>query len=190
LAAAARQYRRDRTEGQDLTPLIIIEKATLATQMSEWFGEPLGIMIAPLRGYSSVSFDDEIRAALDGKRRYRVLYVGDFDPSGEDIERHAEDEIAIPFWERVAVLPEQIDEYGLPENPGKSTDSRAGAFAARHGRLVQVEVEARDPDDLRALVQQAIDAEWDTSAFQAVIEREDEERDRLEAFADEWEPLP
>jgi hypothetical protein len=39
---------------------------------------------------------------------------------------------------------------------GKATDSRAAAFKARHGRLVQVELEALAPDDLRQLFEDAL----------------------------------
>lgn len=75
----------------------------------------------------------------------------------------------------------QIGALGLIENPGKVTDSRAKGFVARHGKLVQVEVEAIPPALLRALYQDAIDAHWDESAYGAVLEREADERDRLRA---------
>jgi hypothetical protein len=47
------------------------------------------------------------------------------------------------------------------------------------GALVQVELDALDPDDLRALYAAAIADYWDTDAYRAVLEREARERDRL-----------
>jgi hypothetical protein len=80
---------------------------------------------------------------------------------------------------RVAVLPEQISTYNLIPAPGKATDSRAAGFVARHGELVQVEVEALEPTVLRDLITDALEPLWDASAFEAVKALEDRERARL-----------
>ena len=69
--------------------------------------------------------------------------------------------------------------YRLPPNPGKATDSRAAGLIARHGELVQVELDALDPADLRALYQEAIGRYWDTSAFNATLAREQQDIQRL-----------
>lgn len=75
---------------------------------------------------------------------------------------------------------EQVRAYGLPVNPGKATDSRAGAFVDRHGSLMQVELDALDPETLRELFSAAIDAQWDTSAYEAVLAAEHAGRERLQ----------
>ena len=69
--------------------------------------------------------------------------------------------------------------YDLPPQPGKGTDSRAAAFVARHGRLVQVELDALPPDELRRLYEQTLEPLWDVSAFRASMEREGNERRTL-----------
>ena len=74
-------------------------------------------------------------------------------------------------------------DYGLPPNPGKATDSRAGAFVARHGELVQVELDALDPDDLRALFTEAVGRFWDTSAYESVLAQERADIGRLRQAA-------
>jgi hypothetical protein len=184
------RYRRDRTEGQPVVPMLVVEKATLVTQLYDWFGEPLGLPIAPLRGFQSESFERDIRAFLEprlgAERSYAALYLGDFDPSGEDIERNARRYLGCLFesWRRVAISPELIDDYALPENPGKTTDSRARAFAARHGRNVQVEVEALAPDTLRELLDDEIKNYWDTSLYDAALARERDERAVLRALTE------
>jgi hypothetical protein len=115
---------------------------------------------------------------------------GDFDPSGEDIDR---DFIAradcFTKTIRVALNAEQVTEYDLSPAMGKSTDSRARAFTARHGRLVQVELDALPPDVLRGLFEDALEDLWDVSAYEAVLEQEDAERKRLWAFQSLSEPL-
>ena len=102
------------------------------------------------------------------------------DPSGEDILRDYIERSAC--WAKivhVALTPEQVDEFGLPENPGKTSDSRARAFAAKHGRLVQVELDALDPDDLRRLFADTVAEFRDMSTFRRVLADEDDDKARL-----------
>lgn len=102
-----------------------------------------------------------------------LLYAGDFDPSGEDIDRDFTERT--DCWDqviRVALTADQVTSYGLPPMPGKASDSRAAGFIERHGELVQVELDALDPDDLRALFQAALGQFWDTSAYEAVLAAE------------------
>jgi hypothetical protein len=195
------RYRRDRTEGQEWSIYLAVEKAGIVNQLNEWFGYPLGIPILPLQGYSSQSFVDQVAADAkndirnddgeddihyanldeDGRPRPTVLiYAGDFDPSGEDIDRdfvHRSD-----CWDEVirnALLPDQIEQYDLPPAMGKATDSRASQFIAKHGRLVQVELDALPPDTLRELYADAIAGFWNQEAHDAVMELEREERESL-----------
>ena len=173
-------YRRDRTEGQKYSIYLGVEKAGIVEQLETWFGD-LGIPILALGGYSSQSYIDEIVEDVEAQGRPAVLiYAGDFDPSGEDIQRDfleragCFDEVV-----RVALTPEQIEEYELPEQMGKATDSRAGGFVARHGKLVQVELDALPPDVLRHVYSEAIGRFWDDDAYAAVLEREVDESESL-----------
>jgi hypothetical protein len=88
LRALAKQYRRDRTEGQEHLVYLGMEKAGLVEQVSEWFGD-LGLPILATRGYHSQSFETEIlqHSHVDGRPTV-LLYAGDLDPEGEDIERN------------------------------------------------------------------------------------------------------
>jgi hypothetical protein len=87
LQALARQYRQDRTEGQDVSVYIGVEKAGLVMQLESWFGD-LGIPILALGGYSSQTYVDDVVADVEDQDRPAVLlYSGNFDPSGEDIDR-------------------------------------------------------------------------------------------------------
>jgi hypothetical protein len=180
----SRIYRLDRTKGQDVSLYIGVEKAGMVIQLQSWFGG-LGIPVLALGGYSSQTYVDDVAAdATDQERPAILLYAGDFDPSGEDIDRDFEDRT--DCWDkviRIALTAGQVRDFGLPPNPGKTTDSRAAGFIARHGELVQVELDALDPDDLRALYQAAIDRYWDTSAYEAVLSQEHEDLRHLRAAA-------
>jgi len=175
-----RIYRRDRTEGQKVSIYLGVEKAGIVEQLKSWFGE-YGIPILALGGYSSQSYIDQVIEDVHGQGRPAVLiYAGDFDPSGEDIDRDflARTEVFRTVV-RVALNADQVREHNLPEQMGKSTDSRARSFVERHGRLVQVELDALPPDVLRNLFQEAIDAHWDTSEYDRVMRREAKERRTL-----------
>jgi len=81
-----------------------------------------------------------------------LLYGGDFDPSGEAIDRDST--ARTDCWvevRRVALTAAPVQQHALPRQPGKETDSRAKGFDARHGHLVQVELDALPPDVLKDL---------------------------------------
>lgn len=181
-------YRRPRTEDQPYTIVLGVEKRGMIQQLWDWFGDQLGIPVVPLAGYDSQSHIDQVRGLVHHYRRPAVLlYAGDFDPSGEDILRdYTERSRCFDKIVHVALTPEQVDEFGLPENPGKITDSRARAFAAKHGRLVQVELDALDPNDLRSLYQAAIDQFWDTSIYEDVRAEEEQQVAEFREFVGRW----
>lgn len=172
------RYRRDRSEGQDYQLYLAIEKAGIVEQLLQWFGYPLGLPVLSLGGYTSESYIAEIADRVDEDLRPAVLlYAGDYDPSGLDIER---DFLArCPVFatvERVALTLDQIADYNLPPLPGKATDSRAAGFIEAHGQLFQVEVDALAPEDLRGLFETAIDRYYDHDVLADLLEVEERER--------------
>jgi len=175
-------YRRDRTEGQNYCIYLAVEKAGIVNQLWEWFSA-YGLPILPLQGYASQSFVDEVAEDVMADGRESVLiYAGDFDPSGEDIDRDFCERTGC--WDniyRIALLPSQVEEYDLPPAMGKATDSRASQFIAKHGELVQVELDALPPDVLRSLYENQVFEYFDTDAWEEVVNRERKERDSLVA---------
>jgi len=174
------QYRRDRTEGQENVVYLGVEKAGMVAQLDLWFSDR-GLPILPLGGYSSQTFTADV--AKDIKRQGRpavLIYAGDFDPSGEDIDRDFIERVGcFDLVERIALSPEQVDEYKLPVAMGKATDTRAKGFTAKHGKLVQVELDALAPDVLRRLYEEAVTRFLDVSTMNVVIHREREDRAAL-----------
>ena len=177
IAALLDQYRLDRSANQDVSVYLGVEKAGMVIQLESWFGDH-GVPIVALGGYSSQTYVKDIATDVYAQQRPAILlYAGDFDPSGEDIDR---DLIArTGCWtkvHRIGLTAAQVEQYELPENPGKATDSRAAGFVERHGRLVQVELDALPPETLRQLYTDALAQYWDTPAFEAVLRAEDEHR--------------
>ncbi|MEU2872811.1 hypothetical protein ABZ769_26980 [Streptomyces olivoreticuli] len=118
--------------------------------------------------------------------------VGDFDFSGEDVER---DWVArTGCWShtgRVLLTYDQvIHEYGLPATEGKRGDPRWPAFARRHGfdidHPVQWEVEALEPAELQRLVLAAVDPYVDRTVLAQQIAREEQQRRALGDFIGHW----
>jgi hypothetical protein len=182
IGEAVRNFRLDRTEGQDVSIYLGVEKAGMVVQLESWFGE-FGVPILALGGYSSQTYvDDVANDAMSEDRPAVLLYAGDFDPSGEDIDRDFVERT--DCWDeivRVALTASQVRDYSLPINPGKSTDSRAAGFISRHGSLMQVELDALDPDELQRLYADAIAEYWDESVYLDVVQRERTQRDRVSA---------
>ena len=177
LTAARNGYRRDRTEGQDVSIYIGVEKAGMVVQLEAWFADQ-GIPILALGGYSSQTYVDDIKTDVSGYDRPAILlYAGDFDPSGEDIDRDfAERADCWAKVVRVALTIDQVREHELPINPGKVTDSRSAGFISRHGELMQVELDALPPETLRELFEDALQEHWDEDAYEEVLEREAADR--------------
>ncbi len=113
-------YRRDCTEGQNVSIYLGVEKAGIVAQLEEWFGD-FGVPVLALGGYGSQTYVDEVIADVQATGRPAVLlYAGDHDPSGEDIDRDFTERT--DCWQqvrRVALTAAQVTEYSLPPQPGK-----------------------------------------------------------------------
>lgn len=175
-------YCRDRTEGQDWTIYLGVEKAGMSAQLDAWFSDPLGIPHVALGGYASQTFCDAVRRDIEDQDRPAVLiYAGDLDPSGEDIDRDFVARVgAFEKVVRIALNEPQVIEFGLIHNPNPEVaeklerDSRGAAFKRRHPDLglVQFEVDALPPETLRDLYRDELDAYWDMSSFEASRQQE------------------
>jgi hypothetical protein len=159
-----------------------IEKQALADTF-ESFLEDRQVRIVVNKGYAGWTFLSENAQRLseihwkDPGKRIHVLYFGDFDPSGEDMDRHLVDALShfdlqcIVDFERIAVTEIDIEEYNLPPVPEDSEtldkldkDSRKGGFVDKHGQLIAVELDALlaiVPDQFKQLVQESVDQYFD-----------------------------
>jgi hypothetical protein len=173
-------YRLDRTIGQKTSIYIGVEKNGLLNLLVNWFGD-FGVSVIALGGYSSQTFCDDIVQDVEKRKRPAVLiYGGDFDPSGMDILRDFK--ARTDCWartHRVALNPDQIEEYNLPPLPGKASDSRAAGFVRDHGELIQVELDALPPDVLRDVYMRQFSYYWNPKAYERIMEKEDNDRQTL-----------
>jgi hypothetical protein len=184
LRSTAELYRRRVWSERDVYVEVWLEKEALAGVLYE-VTEEWDVPLMVTRGYPSLTFLHQAGRAIaaQGKRTF-LYYFGDHDPSGLDIPRKVEEDlrwfapdIGITF-ERVAVTPEQIDEWGLPTRPTKETDSRAKSFEGE-----SVEVGAIPPAQLRELVENVITAHVDEDALELLRVAEESERELLYELA-------
>jgi len=166
--------RLDRMAGQETALCVCVEKDGSRGFLRDWF-DAFGLLETSLHGYASQTLVTELRRwqASDG-RPLVVLYAGDHDATGEDIDRDFRHRLGNIEVRRVALLPEQVRDYGLPRSPFEKNDSRAKSFLRRHGGLWQTELDALDPEILRGLFMEAFDDLWDMSAYQQQLDGEAE----------------
>jgi hypothetical protein len=173
----AEKLRLDRTEGQETRLVVICEAAGMAPQLAR-VADPFGVKVMSGGGFESLTgiykFAEEIwLSAAQEKRPTEVLHIGDHDPSGthiflafqEDVEAFTRDLGGEATFTRLAVIPEQIERYRLPTAPPKKGDKRAFT-----GETCQAEALA--PDDLAAILREAIEARIDQRIYESVLRRE------------------
>jgi len=108
-------------------------------------------------------------------RKPHTYFFGDYDPSGvpiiETTEAKLRDFGADFHFEQVAVLPWQIEAWGLPTRPTKRSDSRA-----KNWRGGSVELDAVPVSILRGLVEEKIKAHIDDALLERTKRVEELER--------------
>jgi len=103
------------------------------------------------------------------RKKITIFYLGDWDPSGKDIERDVTDRLrdwgfSRDLIERVAIFQKDIREFNLPPLRVKDKDPRASKFKRQHGNEA-VELDALPPMELRRRLRQAIDEVIDHEAW-------------------------
>lgn len=183
--AAIRQFRLPRWSDQPSYCELWVEKQALAGVLAP-IARRHHIPLMVNKGYSSASAmkgaADRLLAAADRDEAI-VLYLGDHDPSGEDMVRDIGDRL-VEFGvcnlkvRKLALTMEQIRRFRPPPNPAKLTDSRAAAYIAEHGPQ-SWELDALPPRELNRIVESAIAEIVDEDLMAAAIARENAERARV-----------
>lgn len=202
--AALRQFRLPRWDGQPNYIEVWCEKDALSSVFAPIVHE-LHVVSMVNRGYSSTTamYDaaKRIKATANG-RPTKIIYIGDFDPSGEDMVRDIAERFRTFGLDpagndnrghnveiiKLALTQQQIEQYKLPPNPAKLSDSRAAGFIEKHGEN-SYEVDALPPEVLQKLIREAIVSNMDMKLYENKIAREDLERARVKA-ALEPKPAP
>jgi hypothetical protein len=151
-----------------------VEKDALS-QICSRIAEAFNVKTCPSRGYSSYTYVKKAVNRMDddyGRKEVVVLYFGDYDPSGMDIERDLGSRLerygAVDVKvERIALTLDQIQKYQLPPFPAKTTDPRLAKFIADTGGSDAVELDALEPDVLENMITEAIQSHIDKDAWAA-----------------------
>jgi hypothetical protein len=158
--AVATSYRRDFWNQQPLRAEVWSEKGTVRGVLAPVLDHyATGFRV--MHGCSGATTINDVAQDDDG-RELIVLYVGDFDPSGmfmsemdlpARLARYEGDHVTLT---RIALTVGQLE--GLPSFAAtdKQKDPRYKWFVASHGRDCW-ELDAMDPNDLRACVEQEIE---------------------------------
>jgi hypothetical protein len=171
-------YRKSLWTDADCYVEIWLEKDALSGviyPVTSMYDVPL--MVA--RGYASLSFLYSAAEYINDLDVPTYIYhFGDFDPSGVNAGEKIEETLRelAPYaeitFERIAVTPEQIADWDLPTRPTKASDTRAKNFGE-----ISVELDAIEPNQLRALVQEAIEIHLPAEQFEKLKAAEESERD-------------
>jgi len=166
-----------------------IEKFALAATFDSWLGD-MNVVLVPSRGYSSWTFlkeaADRIETNAEGRETI-ILYFGDFDPSGRDIERFLGESLE---WfgvdatiHNIAVTEDQIVEYKLPHSPEDSEEiakmMRDPRFKQWEHGLFRVELDALMafvPDEFERIITESVEAYFDEDIYAETLKQQEKEQ--------------
>jgi hypothetical protein len=202
-------YRKDFWASLNHHVEIFVEKDAIAGTIQPVTAE-YDIALRVCRGYVSVSFAGEI--ADEWQRIQKPIfayYVGDFDPSGFDLERDLREKLArysarcctswtSPLdpradsetfnWRRIAIEQKDFAMHDLIALPVKRSDCRAKGFIEEHGDAC-AEVDALPPTELRARVKAAIESHIDEQRWANLQEIEEAEKATLRNTMKKWKKV-
>lgn len=187
--ASLATYRLPRWKGQPAYVELWVEKDALSGVLAPVANE-FHVTLCVNKGYSSQSamyeasrrFIRRIRFKTTPKRPV-LFYLGDHDPSGEDMVRDIRDRMAMFGVDglevrKLALTIEQVREHNPPPNPAKVTDPRAADYIDLHGPY-SWEVDALPVDVLVSLIRNAFMEVIDMPKMDAIREQETRDRERL-----------
>jgi hypothetical protein len=187
----ARSYRRDFWNQQPVRCEVWSEKGTIRGVLAPIL-DRYAVGFRVMHGFGSATSVYDISQDDDG-RPLIALYIGDHDPSGlymsehdlpERLDRYDGSHVKI---KRVALTTAQTILYDLPSFPtsDKKKDPRYQWYVRRGGDRCW-ELDALDPNVLRALVEEAIEYEIEPIAWErcAVVNKAEEES--LRTILGQW----
>jgi hypothetical protein len=192
VATVRRAYRKDHWELQPNFVEVWSEKGTVRGLLAPVLNE-YGVGFRVMHGFAPATIVHEIAEAYgESDRPFIPLYVGDWDPSGlymsevdlpERLARYGGETIEV---ERIALTLDDT-RGGLPSFSvdEKRNDTRYAWFVQRHGRRCW-ELDAMNPNDLRARVEAAILGYIDEAIWQRSQRAEAAEVASLASVLDAW----
>lgn len=191
--AAASQFKIDKWEDQPNHIEVMVEKQALEGVLIP-VCRKLDVRFRANKGYTSQSMmyrlGKDLAEIHESGKDIHVLYFGDHDPSGLDMDRDVQERISLfsglsVSFERLALKYAQVQVLNPPENPAKITDSRAKQYIKMYGRS-SWELDAVEPKELARLVEDAVVNLRDDSLWRVAVKKENEMKAELKKFAEEY----
>jgi hypothetical protein len=191
--SAASQYKIDKWEDQPNHIEVMVEKQALEGVLIP-VCRKLDVTFRANKGYTSQSMmyrlGKELASIQESGKDIHVLYFGDHDPSGLDMDRDVQERIALfsgmsVAFERLALKYAQVQVLNPPENPAKITDSRAKKYIKMYGTS-SWELDAIEPKELARLVEAAVVNLRDEKLWKAALKQENEMKAELREFAENY----
>jgi len=189
LKSCGSSYKMPRWKDQKFYVEVWLEKEALSGVFSEITGV-LNVVLCVCRGYPSATFlhDAVERLKEVEEREVVILYFGDHDPSGQDIQRYVQEFLSQfglnPDFHKIAITPQQITQYRIPPAPAKKTDARYAGFVAQYGDRT-VELDALDPNVLQRLIQSSVEQYFSQSQYQIVQNEQNRRRKEIKDKVDD-----
>jgi hypothetical protein len=168
--------------------VIMVEKQALQGIFQE-VCERWEVDLAVCRGYPSLTqqweLAERIKSRVVGGEDLHIIYYGDFDPSGENIFDGLVGNLEYEFGVgassivKEALTLEQVQAWGIPPAPAKTTDTRTKGFIETYGLGVQVELDAVKPDKLTEMIEDSIMRHYDHGIAQERDGEASDDRDRI-----------
>lgn len=193
IRSAARQFAFDKWEDQDSYVEVWVEKDALVGVVGQICSQ-LDIPYFSCRGYVSQSemWSAGQRLQEFSHKNIVLIHLGDHDPSGKDMSRDIVDRLNIfgvdPYFKRIALNMDQIEEYNPPPNPTKLTDSRATGYIGQFGYECW-ELDALKPEIIERLIKDEVNNHCDLNLINKAKEREIEARNLLYKVSDNWDEI-
>lgn len=193
IEAAIYAYRLPRWSGQKYYVELWVEKDALAGVL-EPLAKEFHVTMMVNRGYSSQSAMYEsanrfIDRGVSKNKKPILFYLGDHDPSGEDMVRDIENRLKLfEVYDievrKLALTMNQIERYNPPPNPVKVKDSRSVAYSRKFGTS-SWEIDALRPELLTSIIRSAFEGVIDKDKMAKVIDKEDQDKRRLRSLSEE-----
>ncbi len=187
------QYKEDLWEEQHFHVEVWVEKEALSGIVEDAC-EEYRVPYLACRGYMSQSEQysaaKRFEKAVNAGREVCAIHLGDHDPSGIDMTRDNQDRLKLMAWDigdiqvkRIALSMEQVEELKPPPNPAKQTDRRFEGYRELYGEK-SWELDALKPGYLHNLIRHHISLCVNEDDWQAGLDRESDNKDRLQAAVD------
>lgn len=161
----------------------------------------LNVDVAFQRGYTGWRLLFQLANILhqDGAKNSRIIALGDFDPSGENIVSFLSLALRVHLdcqnllVEKVMVTKQQIEDLKLPHRPEDKKEIRKlqkdPRFKSWPYGLYRVEtaaIKARYPDYFEDTLRQAVLKYFDQSIYEPVQAEETEQRSAVDSIIQDW----